>query len=104
MSTVEIAGATVDVNDEGFMTNPDQWTPEIAVAIAQDEGIAELTEAHWNVINYCRANAEDGKSPTLRNISKGADVSTKEVFKLFPKGPAKKVAKISGLGKPVGCV
>ena len=104
MSTLEIAGATVDVNEEGFMTNPDQWTPEIAVVIAQDEGIAELTDSHWTVINYCRANAENGNSPTLRNISKGAGVSTKEVFKLFPKGPAKKIAKISGLGKPVGCV
>ncbi len=104
MSTLEIAGATVDVNDEGFMTNPDQWTSEIAVVIAQDEGIAELTDTHWTVINYCRANAVDGKSPTLRTISKGSGVSTKEVFKLFPKGPAKKIAKISGLGKPVGCV
>jgi len=104
MSTTEIAGATVDVNDEGFMTNPDQWTPEIATAIATGEGIPELTDAHWTIINYSRANAIDGKSPTLRNVSKGAGVSTKDVFKLFPKGPAKKIAKVSGLGKPVGCV
>ena len=104
MSTQEIAGMTVDVNDEGFLTNPDQWTPDIASAIAQDEGIADLTDAHWNVINYCRDNAENGKSPTLRSISKGASVPTKQLFKLFPKGPAKKVAKISGLGKPEGCV
>jgi len=105
MSTKEIAGKTVQVNDEGFMTDPSEWDKDIAVTIASEEGIAELTEEHWTVINYCReVGVESGSAPTLRNITKGASVPTKQLFGLFPKGPAKKVAKISGLGKPEGCV
>lgn len=95
----------VTVNDEGFMINPDEWTKEIAEAIAKQEGIESLTEDHWKIVDFCRqAGAESGKAPTLREITTGTGLSTKELFKLFPKGPAKKVAKVSGLGKPEGCV
>ncbi|MCB0205728.1 MAG: TusE/DsrC/DsvC family sulfur relay protein [Anaerolineae bacterium] len=105
MTTREIAGATVHVNDEGFMTDPSEWNREIAVEIAQEEGIPELNSQHWQVIDFCRdTGLASGKSPTLRQITNGAGVTTKELFALFPKGPAKKVAKISGLGKPEGCV
>ena len=105
MATKTIAGKEVQVNDEGFMTNPAEWTKEIAIELAKEEGIAELTEAHWKVIEFCRANAETSHAaPTLRAITTGSGVSTKELFGLFPKGPAKKVARISGLGKPEGCV
>lgn len=100
----EMLGLNIEVNEEGFMLDTSQWTPELAVEIAKAEGI-ELTDAHWQVINWCRQIAGVlGVSPTLRQITKGAGVSTKELFKLFPKGPAKKVAKIAGLGKPQGCV
>ena len=105
MATRTIAGKTVQVNDEGFMTNPAEWTKEIAVEIAKDEGLPELTEAHWKVIEFCRKEGiASGKAPTLRQITTSAGVTTKEMFALFPKGPAKKVARISGLGKPEGCV
>jgi len=96
---------TIERNEEGFLINPTDWSKEIAVEIAQGENIPELTDAHWKVIEFARANAEkSGAAPTLRQITQGAGVPTKELFKLFPKGPAKKVAKISGLGKPEGCV
>jgi dissimilatory sulfite reductase related protein len=105
MATKTIAGKTVQVNDEGFLTNPAEWTKEIAVEIAKDEGIDPLTEAHWKVIDFSRQSAaSSGASPTLRTITTGSGVSTKELFTLFPKGPAKKVARIAGLGKPEGCV
>ena len=105
MSTKEFAGKTIQVNDEGFMTDPSEWDKDVAVAIASEEGIVELSEDHWTVIEYCRqVGVESGTAPTLRNITKGAGVPTKQLFGLFPKGPAKKVAKISGLGKPEGCV
>lgn len=104
MATKIIAGVEVQVNEEGFLTNPAEWTKEIAVELAKEEGV-ELTEAHWKVIDFSRdAAASNGAAPTLRSITNGAGVSTKELFSLFPKGPAKKVAKISGLGKPEGCV
>ncbi len=96
---------TIEINDEGFLVNPKDWNKEIALEIAHNEGIDELTSDHWIVIDFCRERAEDsGAAPTLRQITKGAGVPTKQLFALFPKGPAKKVAKISGLGKPEGCV
>jgi tRNA 2-thiouridine synthesizing protein E len=106
VATKTIAGKDVQVNDEGFMTDPSEWTKEIAVEIAGEEGVGELTDAHWKVIDFCRDSSTNlnGKSPTLRQITNGTGVTTKELFKLFPKGPAKKVAKIAGLGKPEGCV
>ena len=105
MAIRNIAGKTVQLNDEGFMTDPSEWDKAIAAEIAKEEGIAELTPAHWKVIEFCRQSAAaSGKAPTLRTITNGAGVPTKELFTLFPKGPAKKVAKISGLGKPEGCV
>jgi len=95
----------VSLNDEGFMTDPNEWTQEIAEAIAKQEGIEELTGDHWKIIDFCRETGlASGNAPTLRQITTGTNVTTKELFQLFPKGPAKKVAKISGLGKPEGCV
>lgn len=97
--------SAVTRNEEGFLTNPEQWNEDVARAIAVEEGLDELTPAHWKVIEYCRQRAtENGAAPTLRQITSGSGISTKELFSLFPKGPAKKVAKIAGLGKPEGCV
>lgn len=106
MSTRMIAGKNVQENEEGYMTNPAEWTKEIAIELAKEEGLAELTPAHWKVIDYARqyASQDSNAAPTLRTITSNAGVTTKELFSLFPKGPAKKVAKIAGLGKPEGCV
>ena len=89
---------------DGFMSDPLAWTPEIAEAIAAREGL-ELTERHWVVINFARAEFEaNGESPTLRRITTKTDVSTKEIYALFPGGPAKMASKLAGLGKPTGCI
>lgn len=106
MTTKVIAGKTVDVNEEGYMTKPTEWTREIAIELAKEEGLMELTPAHWKVIEFARekATSNGGAAPTLRTITTNAGVNTKELFTLFPKGPAKKVAKVAGLGKPEGCV
>jgi len=95
---------SVSLNEEGFMTNLDQWTKEIAFELAKQENVV-LTDSHWKIVEFCRQNAATtGKSPTLRQITNSTGISTKDLFALFPKGPAKKVAKIAGLGKPEGCV
>lgn len=95
----------VKFDAEGFMTNPNDWTREIAAVLAQDEGIAVLTDRHWAVIKFVRDEfAASGQSPTMRTITKKSGVDTKELYTLFPKGPAKKVARIAGLGKPKGCI
>jgi TusE/DsrC/DsvC family sulfur relay protein len=105
MATRTICGATVQINDEGFFTNPAEWTRDMAAELAAEEGIPQLTAAHWKIIDFCRQTGEkSGAAPTLRQITTGTGISTKELFSLFPKGPAKKVAKIAGLGKPEGCV
>lgn len=92
-------------NAEGFMTNPNEWTKEIAEELAKQEGIESLTVEHWKILDFCRTTGlTSGKAPTLRQITTGTGVSTKDLFALYPKGPAKKVAKIAGLGKPEGCV
>jgi tRNA 2-thiouridine synthesizing protein E len=73
--------------------------------LAKQEGIETLTADHWKIVEFCRTTGlASGKSPTLRQITTGTAISTKVLFTLFPKGPAKKVARISGLGKPEGCV
>ena len=106
MATKTINGVAVEVNDEGFLVNAADWSKEFAAAVAKEEGLDVLTEAHWKVVDFSRKNAAEsgGASPTLRTITDGAGITTKELFALFPKGPAKKVAKIAGLRKPEGCV
>jgi tRNA 2-thiouridine synthesizing protein E len=95
---------TVEFDDEGYMVDPNAWTPEIAEAIAKNLNI-ELTERHWVVINFARQEFEtNGEAPSLRRITKTTDVSTKEIYQLFPGGPGKTAAKIAGLAKPTGCI
>ncbi len=105
MTTMTIAGHTVDRNDEGFFEDPDQWTEDIAVEVAREEGIDELTPRHWEVIHFVRAEyAEKGTGPTVRVLGKTSGVPVKELYQLFPKGPAKVAAKIAGIPKPRGCI
>jgi tRNA 2-thiouridine synthesizing protein E len=104
MPTATYAGQVLAVNDEGFLESPDQWNKEIAEEIARAEGI-ELTEAHWRVIEFMRSEyAEKGTGPTVRVLGKTSGVSIKELYQLFPKGPAKVAAKIAGIPKPRGCI
>jgi tRNA 2-thiouridine synthesizing protein E len=105
MSTMTIAATDVELNDEGFFVHPDQWTEAMAPALAQREGIDELTEAHWQVIRFMRSEyLAKGSGPTVRVLGKSSGVSIKELYQLFPKGPAKIAAKIAGIPKPRGCI
>lgn len=104
MATTTIAGAEVTVDEEGFLTEYDQWNEEIAAALAGNIGI-ELDENHWRVIKFLREDyKEQGETPMLRRVSNVGGVSTKELFQLFPKKPAKKMSYIAGVPKPAGCV
>ncbi len=104
MPTATIAGTEVELNDEGFMTKPEQWTEDIAQELAANIGI-ELTDAHWGPIRYIREEqAASGTTPTLRRVAKTGGFETKSLFQLFPKKPAKKMSYIAGVPKPVGCV
>lgn len=105
MTTSIMAGVTVDRNDEGFLTDPAQWTEEVAVGLARAEGIDPLTDRHWQVIRFMRTEYEaKGTGPTVRVLAKTSGVPVKELYQLFPKGPAKLAAKIAGIPKPRGCI
>ncbi len=105
MPTATYAGTEVAVNDEGFLTDPAQWREEMAPQIATAAGIPELTARHWQVIKFMRDEYEaKGTGPTVRVLGKTSGVSVKELYQLFPKGPAKTAAKIAGIPKPRGCI
>ena len=105
MATELIGGIELEVDDEGFMTNPAQWNEELAPALAKEIGLDELTDEHWKVIRFLRSDfAEQGETATLRRVSTMAEVPTKDLYKLFPKKPAKEMSYVAGLQKPTGCV
>ncbi|MEO5634800.1 TusE/DsrC/DsvC family sulfur relay protein [Gaiella sp.] len=103
MATIEMTG--IDRDPEGFLTNPGQWNENVAEAIAHEAGIAELTARHWLVVNYMRDTyLSAGQAPSIRALGKESGVQIKELYVLFPKGPAKLAAKIGGIPKPHGCI
>ena len=105
MTTTEIAGVAVERDPEGFLVDPAQWTPDLAREIAHEVGIAELTERHWQVVRFMRERyLTTGAAPSIRSLGKESGVPIKELYQLFPKGPAKLAAKIGGIPKPRGCI
>ncbi|MEQ6378343.1 TusE/DsrC/DsvC family sulfur relay protein [Bacillaceae bacterium S4-13-58] len=100
-----LAGQTVNVTEEGYLTDKSQWNKEIAVEIAKEVGIEELTSRHWEVIEFLQKDYEEtGKIPTIRRVKKVGEISTKDLYELFPEGPLMKASKIAGLSKPASCV
>lgn len=105
MSTLTIAATDVELNDEGFFVHPEQWTEEMAPELARREDIGILTDRHWQVIHFMRSEyLTKGTGPTVRLLGKTSGVSVKELYHLFPRGPAKVAAKIAGIPKPRGCI
>jgi tRNA 2-thiouridine synthesizing protein E len=103
MAQKTYAGVTVDVNDEGYFTNPSQWTKEIAVEIAKEEGIV-LTEKHFAIIEYLRNKHNKGETLSIRSINSSGVIDVKTFYQLFPGAPLKKATKIGGIPKPASCV
>ena len=105
MTTTLIADTPVDVDAEGFLTDPAQWNEELARAIAAENGIDELSDRHWLVVRFMRDRyLQTGTAPSIRSLGKESGVPVKELYQLFPKGPAKLAAKIGGIPKPTGCI
>jgi tRNA 2-thiouridine synthesizing protein E len=104
MPTTTIAGHAIQVDAEGFMTDPMEWSEPLAEALAAQIGLT-LTEEHWRAIRFARQDfADQGESPTLRRTGVVGGIPTKALFQLFPQKPAKKLAYVAGLPKPRGCV
>ena len=105
MSTRTIAGKTLELDADGNLANRNDWNEEIARELAIEEGIPQLNEQHWAVINFMRMVFDkEGDAPSIRRLTKESGVDTKALYQLFPKGPAKKAARIAGLPKPKGCI
>ena len=104
MPVTTMGGREIHVNDEGFLTDPSEWNADLGQTLAHQIGL-ELTDAHWKAINFLRDDfAVKGETPTIRRVSTAGGIPVKELFKLFPQKPAKKMAYIAGLPKPHGCV
>ncbi|MBZ4686896.1 MAG: dissimilatory sulfite reductase related protein [Clostridia bacterium] len=102
---LEVNGKTIELDEDGFMVDPDLWDEDVAVALAKTEEIDELTEDHWKVINYLRDYYQQfGIAPMIRKVTKSTGFKLKEIYELFPSGPAKGACKVAGLPKPTGCV
>jgi len=104
MPTKDIAGTTVDLTDEGYLTDRGQWSREVAVEIAREEGI-EMTDDHWKVIDFIAADYQEKQAiPGMRRLNKVGGILTKDLYTLFPGGPIKKASRIAGYPKPASCV
>lgn len=106
MSTIEVCGTQVELNEEGFLAHPEVWNEEVARALAKaEEGLDELTEEHWKVIHFIREHfLQNQMAPMVRSVCKTTNLPLRRIFELFPSGPAKGACKLAGLPKPDGCV
>ena len=105
MPTFTHGDVSLSVDEDGFMADPDLWSKEIAAALATTEGVDELTDDHWKVVEYLRNYyLQFGVAPMIRKLCKETGFNLKKIYELFPSGPAKGACKVAGLPKPTGCV
>ena len=105
MANIEVNGQAVELDEDGFLVVLDQWNEDVAKYLAKEEGVEDLNEDHWKIINYLKGYfAEYGIAPMVRKMTKESGYSLKEIYDLFPSGPAKGACKVAGLPKPTGCV
>lgn len=101
----ELGGKQIEVDEDGFIQDPEMWDQAVAASLAQTEGVADLTDEHWKVVNYLREYyLEYNMAPMIRKLCKSTGFKLKEIYELFPSGPAKGACKVAGLPKPTGCV
>jgi len=105
MTQIEIEGRKFEVDGDGFLTTPEIWNDDIALLFAKYDGIDVLTEKHWAIVRFIRKNYEEkGNAPMIRSICQETGIKLKEIYELFPLGPARGACKVAGLPKPDGCV
>jgi len=105
MPTLELEGKIFEVDGDGFLQHPEIWNKDVAQLFAHQDGTGELTDRHWSVINFIRAHWEENDmAPMVRKVCQNTGLRLREIYELFPLGPAKGACKIAGLPKPDGCV
>lgn len=105
MATLEIENEVFEVDGDGFLAQPEIWNEDVARLIAKSDGIEEMNEKHWAIVNIIRSNFEEkGMAPMIRTICKETGIRLREIYQLFPLGPARGACRVAGLPKPDGCV
>lgn len=105
MATMELGGKMLEVDEDGFIADPAQWDQAVAGSLAVTEGVNALTETHWKLVNYLRDYyLKYNIAPMIRKVCKDTGLPLKQIYELFPSGPAKGACKVAGLPKPTGCV
>jgi len=105
MSEFKVGDTTLEIDEDGFIQQPDKWNEAVAAALGKTEGVDELTENHWKVVSFLRDYyTEYGVAPMIRKLCKSTGFKLNEIYELFPSGPAKGACKVAGLPKPTGCV
>ena len=105
MSTFTQGNVSIEVDEDGFMLEPEKWNEDVAEALATTEGVNELNDEHWKLVHYLRNYfLQFGVAPMIRKLCKETGYDLKKVYELFPSGPAKGACKVAGLAKPTGCV
>jgi len=105
MAKLTLAGQEFEMDEDGFIQDPERWNEAVARALAQTEQVSEMSEEHWKVVNYIRSYfLQFGSAPMIRKLCKETGCPLKRIYELFPSGPAKGACKIAGLPKPTGCV
>ncbi len=105
MPDFQVGDTTLEIDEDGFIQQPDLWNEDVAKALGKTEGVEELTDEHWKLVNYLREYyLEFGVAPMIRKLCKATGFKLNKVYELFPSGPAKGACKVAGLPKPTGCV
>lgn len=105
MALFEIGGKSFEVDGDGFLSTPEIWNEEVAMLFAKADGIENMTEKHWMIVKFIRNNYEEkGNAPMIRSICQSTGIKLREIYELFPLGPARGACRVAGLPKPDGCV
>ena len=105
MADFPVGDKMLSIDEDGFIQEPEMWDEDVALALAKTEGVDELTEDHWKVVNFLREYyMKFGVAPMIRKLCKSSGLKLKQIYELFPSGPAKGACKVAGLPKPTGCV
>lgn len=105
MSAIDVNGQTIEIDEDGFLCDPEQWSEDVVRAFAQIEEVTELTDDHWKVIHYLRNYWKQFEvAPMIPKLCKETGFTLRQIYQLFPSGPAKGACKLAGLPKPTGCV
>ena len=105
MAAIEVQGVNIEIDEDGFIQEPEKWNESVAAHLGKGEGVESLTDEHWKVVNYLREYYQEfGVAPMIRKLCKSTGFKLNKIYELFPSGPAKGACKVAGLPKPTGCV